>query len=71
MASYPGSWIDLVVPDLLPRLPEDPYSGGSFLYVRDPPLLYSVGRNGRDDGGYNGDDIHIQQIYLGVDPQPR
>ena len=49
---FPPSLVDLV-PDYLPAVPEDPHSGRPLCYRRqtDGYRLYSVGRNGRDDGG--------------------
>jgi len=42
-----------LVPDFLPQLPPDPYSGEAFKYrhENDGWLLYSVGQDLRDDGG--------------------
>jgi hypothetical protein len=49
---YPSSLAQLV-PDILPELPKDPYTGEDFLY--NPRgmtiLIYSVGPNLKDDGG--------------------
>jgi hypothetical protein len=51
-----GSWpakLDDLVPDLLPAVPPDRVDGQPLRYlIRDGrPILYSVGRNGLDDGG--------------------
>ncbi len=48
----PAKLADLV-PDYLSALPNDPFSGGQFVYRLTPEgyLLYSVGVNGVDDGG--------------------
>jgi len=46
--------LDSLVPDFLPALPPDPVAAGPLHYVRsgdDDYLLYSVGWNGKDDGG--------------------
>ncbi len=50
--SYPES-IEALVPDILPELPVDPFSGKDLLYrLTDEELVvYSVGKNGVDDGG--------------------
>jgi len=44
-----------LVPDYLAAVPQDPMDepGRPIRYINDPeiPLLYSVGRDGRDDGG--------------------
>ncbi len=49
---YPDE-LRALAPDYLERLPEDPYDGGGFRYRRRDGgyVLYSVGPNGRDDGG--------------------
>ncbi len=51
-ASYPDSLEDLV-PKHLPRIPEDPFGHAPLRYRRtsDACLVYSVGPDGRDDGG--------------------
>ena len=50
--AYPARLDDLV-PRCLDRLPTDPFTGGPFVYDRRGAgyLLYSIGQNGRDDGG--------------------
>jgi len=50
--TYPESLADLV-PDYVPELPEDPFSGQPFEYAQTPSsyLLYSVGPDMLDDGG--------------------
>jgi hypothetical protein len=42
-----------LVPDYLSRLPDDPFGVGTFKFKReaDRVIFYSVGVNGRDDGG--------------------
>lgn len=49
---YPES-LSSLSPDLLPRMPVDRISGGALEYriVDSKPLIYSVGRDGDDDGG--------------------
>jgi hypothetical protein len=54
---YPQK-LEELVPDFTARLPLDPCGGGAFRYRCDAPgsyLLYSVGLDGRDDGGSAGD----------------
>ena len=50
--------LEELVPGYLPALPRDPFdpNGGSFRYLRDaaPPVLYSVGDDGQDNGGARG-----------------
>lgn len=57
--AYPESLAELV-PSILPSVPIDPWTGQTLRYRRVDPsrdelgrgfLLYSVGRDGRDDGG--------------------
>ncbi len=50
--SYPHS-IEALVPDILPELPVDPFSGKNLLYRLSEKelVVYSVGKNGMDDGG--------------------
>jgi hypothetical protein len=51
--AYPETLSELV-PDFLPRLPQDPYADAPLIYRRVEGgtfLLYSVGRNRVDDGG--------------------
>ncbi|HOY57714.1 MAG TPA: hypothetical protein PK640_06210 [Verrucomicrobiota bacterium] len=52
-ASYPES-LEQLSPGFLDRLPPDPINGGRLKYRREAPdrfVLYSVGLDGRDDGG--------------------
>jgi len=55
-ASAPRQLEDLV-PDYLPAMPEDPFSGKPLVYrcTQEGYLLYSVGYNERDDGGQRPD----------------
>ena len=50
--AYPAE-LAALVPKYLPTVTEDPFSGGPLRYRRDGPgyVLYSVGMNGKDDGG--------------------
>jgi hypothetical protein len=56
-AAYPEK-LAALAPKYLAKLPEDPFSGSAYHYLRDGDgfLLYSVGMNGRDDGGKTRDD---------------
>jgi hypothetical protein len=49
---WPDALTDLV-PTYLPRVPLDPYDGAPLRYRRlnDGVVIYSVGRDGKDDGG--------------------
>ena len=42
-----------LVPEFLPKVPDDPYNGGPLRYVIEEKgyVVYSVGRDGKDDGG--------------------
>jgi hypothetical protein len=51
-----GEWpesLEQLVPELLPEVPEDPYSEGKLLYRRtdEGVVVYSVGEDGSDDAG--------------------
>ena len=50
--SYPGELQD-IVPEFLPALPVDRFSGDPYIYGRegDGFVVYSVGVNGKDDDG--------------------
>ena len=50
--SLPAALMDLV-PNYLTDIPEDPHTGKPLLYRADPDtyLVYSVGRDGKDEGG--------------------
>lgn len=51
--AYPEK-LDELAPRYLARIPPDPVNGGALNYRRDAPdrfLLYSVGLDGKDDGG--------------------
>jgi hypothetical protein len=56
-ARYPNNLNDLA-PKYLAQVPKDLFSGGALIYKPAPNgyLLYSVGMNGRDDGGQPWDD---------------
>jgi hypothetical protein len=64
---YPGS-LDALAPKYLAEVPGDLFSGKALIYRRTENgyLLYSVGVNGRDDGGRGpadtprGDDLHVR-----------
>src|SRR5205823_5873539 len=49
---YPES-LDRIPRDILPSVPEDPYTGEPLMYRRteDGAVVYSTGRDGNDDGG--------------------
>lgn len=49
--------LDALVPDVVAVVPTDPFAGAPLRYERrgDGYLLYSVGTNGIDDGGTNGE----------------
>ncbi len=58
---FPDALVALV-PLYLKEVPTDPYSGGPLLYTSPPGnptgrLLYSVGPDGRDDGGLPLDSV--------------
>lgn len=45
--------LDVLVPDFLPAVPKDPFTGAPLQYSRSAAeyTVYSAGQNGRDDGG--------------------
>jgi hypothetical protein len=49
---YPDSLAELV-PDLLPAVPIDPFTGDPLVYRREGEgfVVYSLGSNQKDDGG--------------------
>jgi hypothetical protein len=51
---YPAELVK-ICPEYVKSLPEDPFGTGPFRYKREPQgyVLYSVGPNGKDDGGRN------------------
>lgn len=68
---YPRQ-LGALVPEFLDRLPTDPFSGGAFVYQQglDDFKLYSLGPNGRDDGGFSigpehpeADDVSLVNQY--------
>ena len=74
-----GQWpatLDAIPKDLLPAVPLDPYTGKSLRYRRlaDGVAVYSVGRNGTDDGGDTDDPGHPDPADVGIrlyDPAAR
>ncbi|MDB4786373.1 hypothetical protein OAK47_03670 [Planctomycetaceae bacterium] len=52
------SSLNKLVPDYLSKLPNDPYTGKSFVYRVDDDgaIIYSLGKNLKDDGGTSIDD---------------
>jgi hypothetical protein len=69
--AFPDS-LDALVPDLLPAVPLDPFTGDPLRYELkgDGFLLYSVGANGRDDGGLMDGRQNTDDIAFGVTPEP-
>ena len=66
--SYPAKLADLV-PKHVAAIPKDVFSGGELLYKPegDGYLLYSVGPNGKDDGGRNQNDDPDNEKLQGCD----
>lgn len=64
--------LDALVPDLLPAVPLDLFSGDSLRYElkEDGFLLYSVGENGIDDGGLRDGRTDADDIAFGIVPEP-
>ena len=63
--SYPAKLADLV-PKYVAAVPQDIFSGGALHYTLqgDGYLLYSVGPNGKDDGGRNREDNPERKLRL-------
>ena len=68
--------LDDLVPDYLPAVPLDPMAAGSrpLQYDRERVLIYSVGENGRDDGGVEdlskGHDWNVENADIVVHLSP-
>jgi len=58
-------------PKYIPALPSDPFSGRDFRYVRGPKgyKLYSIGPNGKDDGGRDSWKEEHEDSAAKVDPE--
>lgn len=61
----PGE-LENLVPNYLDRMPEDPFSGKPLIYKVVSPdyLLYSVNRDGHDDGGRRGASLAEGDLFL-------
>lgn len=58
---YPGK-LEALVPAFIPELPKDPLSADDYHYALDKNgryRIWSVGENGKDDGGVPGDTPHV------------
>ena len=64
--AYPKS-LAALVPGIIPKLPVDIFNAKPLVYRRtdDGYLLYSLGPNGKDDGGSQDEDIQGQAKYAG------
>lgn len=64
--SYPATLSELSAKDLLPTIPNDPYTDRSFVYqLRDDGyLLYSLYENGVDDGGSDVDQPIVEGEWI-------
>jgi hypothetical protein len=69
--SLPSS-LDELVPALLPRVPVDPFSGSAIKYARRDGefIVYSVGPNGKDDGGATHRRVEGPPGYQRVEATP-
>jgi hypothetical protein len=67
--SYPKMLSELA-PRYISAIPNDPYSDRAYIYQPQDGgyLLYSVGRNGRDDHGANAIADHLKQFEGETDP---
>jgi hypothetical protein len=67
---YPAT-LDVLVPDILPEVPLDPFDGKPVRYLKDGErvLVYSVGPNLQDDGGEVGEnDSELLDIVFTLRP---
>ncbi|MBI4243257.1 MAG: hypothetical protein HY606_04125 [Planctomycetes bacterium] len=53
---YPN-FLDTLIPEYLPELPKDPFTGKDYIYRKEDDgfIVYSVGKNGKDDSGIFGE----------------
>ncbi len=58
--------LDALVPAYVPVVPEDIYTGKPLLWNRGERIVYSVGRNGTDDGGQINDERPGKGLDLGM-----
>lgn len=69
---YPAKLSDLV-PTVVDAIPQDVYSGQPPVYVVDEDgggyLLYSVGRNGMDDGGTDEAGRIVEGAWIGLEEE--
>ncbi len=71
----PPETLDALVPDYLPRIPEDPFDGNPFRYLRRnvpglPPeawAVYSIGENFIDEGGV-AHSVGTYALSYGINP---
>lgn len=52
--AWPASWAEVVAEGLLPAPPTEPFGNGPLHYSREREVIWSVGEDGRDDGGRAG-----------------
>jgi len=66
--AYPDS-LDALSPALLDEVPEDPCTGKPLVYVRQDAgfLVYSIGLNGKDDGGLKETEKAGKKVNPGTD----
>ncbi|MGV3614551.1 MAG: hypothetical protein ACO1SV_04365 [Fimbriimonas sp.] len=65
-AQAPGSLQALVDSKLLPEIPGDPFAKGSLRYDPARKVVWSVGPDGRDDGGSNRPNSNQPDIVIAV-----
>jgi hypothetical protein len=68
----PPAQLARLVPQYLPVVPEDPFSGRPLVYRTEPAgyVLYSVGQNSLDDGGQRGPSDTDGDLFLDPAPPP-
>ncbi len=55
-SKYPNS-LDELVPKYLSAVPKDPFDGNNIKYLPEKKIIYSVGKDGKDDNGISTDDL--------------
>lgn len=47
--------LEVLVPKYIAKVPEDPFDGKSMKYLKDKKIIWSIGKDGIDSGGSEGD----------------
>lgn len=63
--------LDQLVPEFLPKPPVDPFDARALRYLRDKKLLYSIGRDRKDDGGLMNVETWQPDLVRELKPLPQ